>query len=143
MSAIVRLTQGSSEWHEHRAHYRNASETPAVLGVSPWQTPYQLFQQKLGLVTITVTPAMQRGTDLEPAARAAYEQQTGRIMQPLVVVDGEYGASLDGWTLAGDRLLEIKVPYSGRESKLWKAVEAGQLPEHYRRLVCGSLLQLA
>ena len=132
MNAIVRLTQGSPEWHEHRSHFRNASETPAVLGLSPFQTPYQLWQLKLGLVKVTVTPAMQRGTDLEPAARAAYERQTGRIMQPLVVVDGEYGASLDGWTLARDRILEIKCPLKGRESALWKTVEAGRLPEHYQ-----------
>jgi putative phage-type endonuclease len=132
MSAIVRLTQGSPEWHEHRSRYRNASETPAVLGISPWQTPYQLWQVKLGLVKVTVTPAMRRGTDLEPAARAAYERETGRIMQPLVVIDGEYGASLDGWTLAGDRILEIKCPFKGRDSTLWKAVETGRLPEHYQ-----------
>ena len=36
MSTIVKLVQGSPEWHEHRLHHRNASETPAVLGVSPW-----------------------------------------------------------------------------------------------------------
>ena len=116
MSAILRMTQRSPEWHEHRARCRNASETPVVLAVSPFQTPYQLFQQKLGLVDVKVTAPMQRGTDLEPAARAAYERQTGRIMQPLVVVDGEYGCSLDGWTLAGDRILEAKVPMKGRES---------------------------
>ena len=36
MSTIVKLVQGSAEWDEHRRKYRNASETPAVLGVSPW-----------------------------------------------------------------------------------------------------------
>ena len=74
---IVRMAQGSPEWHEHRRKYRNASETPAVLGVSPWQTPYQLWQLKLGLVEQEVTPAMRHGSDMEPAARAAYERQTG------------------------------------------------------------------
>ena len=48
MSTIVKLVQGSAEWHEHRRNHRNASETPAVLGVSPWMTPYQLWQIKLG-----------------------------------------------------------------------------------------------
>ena len=129
---IVRMEQGSPEWHEHRRNYRNASETPIVLGVSPWQTPYQLWQIKLGLVEQEVTPAMRHGSELEPAARAAYERQTGRVMQSLVVVDGEYSASLDGLTLGGGRLLEVKCPVKGRESTLWKAVEAGGLPEHYQ-----------
>ena len=53
-------------------------------------------------------------------------------MQPLVVVEGEYSASLDGLTLGGDRLVEIKVPFKGRDSTLWKTVEAGCLPEHYQ-----------
>jgi putative phage-type endonuclease len=129
---IVRMAQGSPEWHEHRRKYRNASETPVVLGVSPWKTPYQLWQLKLGLIEQVVTPAMQRGTDLEPVAREAYEQRYGHVMQPLVVVDGEYSASCDGWTLAGDRVLEVKCPVSGRDSTLWKTVEAGRLPEHYQ-----------
>ena len=83
---------------------------------------------------------MRRGTDLEPAARAVYERQTGRVMQPLVVVDGEYSASCDGWTLAGDRVLEVKCPLNGRDSTLWKTVEAGRLPEHYQVQVQHQLL---
>ena len=132
MSTIVNLVQGSREWHDHRRHYRNASETPAVLGVSPWLTAYQLWQQKLGLITPEVNAAMLKGTELEPAARAAYEARTGLVMQPLVLVDGEYSASLDGLTLGGERIVEIKCPYRGQASSLWQAVEAGELPEHYR-----------
>ena len=76
--------------------HRNASETPIVLGISPFTTPYQLWQQKLGLAANEFNRAMLHGTELEPAARAAYERLTGLAMQPLVMVDGEYSASLDG-----------------------------------------------
>ena len=131
MSTIVKLVQGSVEWHAHRRIHRNASETPAVLGMSPFTTPYQLWQQKLGLVEQDVTAAMLHGTQLEPQARAAYEALTGHVMQPLVLVDGEYSASLDGVTLGGERIVEIKVPFKGRESTLWKSVADGILPEHY------------
>ena len=44
------------------SQHRNASDTPVVLGVSPWRTPYQLWQHKLGLVEPEVTPAMLHGT---------------------------------------------------------------------------------
>ena len=128
MSSIVKLMQGSAEWHEHRRKHRNASETAAVLGVSPWMTPYQLWQIKLGLVEPEVTAAMLHGTQLEPMARAAYETLTGHVMQPLVLVDGEFSASLDGLTLSGDRVLEIKCPFKRRESSLWKAVAEGRSP---------------
>ena len=131
MNAILKLVQGTQKWHDHRAKSRNASETPAVLGVSPWQTPYQLWLLKTGRAEQKVTPAMQRGTDLEPAARGAYELQTGNIMEPLVMQDGEYSASLDGITLTADLVLEIKCPFKGRDSDLWKAVQLGQVPDYY------------
>ncbi len=131
MSAILKLVQGTPEWRQHRAKSRNASETAAVLGVSPFQTPYQLWLLKTGRTEQKVTAPMIRGTELEPAARAAYELQTGHIMEPLVLVDGDYSASLDGITLAGDFILEIKCPYKGAASPLWQSVVAGEVPEYY------------
>ena len=86
MSAIVKLVQGSPAWHAHRAQYRNASETAIVMGESPWQTPYQLWELRTGRRQPEVNAAMARGTALEPQARAAYEVLTGHVMQPLVLV---------------------------------------------------------
>ncbi len=96
MSTIVHVVQGSEEWHAHRRGLRNASETPAVLGISPWVTPYQLWLLKTGRAEHAVNTAMQHGTALEPLARHAYEVETGHVMQPLVLQDGLYSASLDG-----------------------------------------------
>jgi putative phage-type endonuclease len=128
MSTIVKLVQGSPAWHEHRRHHRNASETPAVLGLSPWLTPYQLWQIKTGRAPQPeVTPAMAHGTQLEPLARDAYEKQTGYVMEPLVLVDGEYSASLDGITLDGQLMLEIKCPKS-KDSKILAEAKAGRVP---------------
>jgi len=138
---IVRIAQGTPEWHEHRRKYRNASETPVVMGVSPFKSPYQLWQEKLGLTTPTVTAAMLHGGEIEPAARAAYEARTGFVMNPLVLLDGEYSASCDGVTLGGERIVEIKCPYKGRDSTLWQTVEGGgHLPEHYRLQVQHQLM---
>ena len=129
MSAIVKLVQGSPEWHQHRLHHRNASETPAVLSVSPWTTPYQLWQIKTGRAAQPeVTAAMAHGTRLEPQAREAYEQLTGLVMEPLVLVDGDYSASLDGITLDGGLILEVKCPKS-KDSKILADANAGRVPE--------------
>ena len=130
MAQILNLQQGSAEWLAHRARHRNASETPAVLGVSPWLTPYGLWLARTGRRTPAVNPAMARGTELEPAARAAYERLTGHVMQPLVMVDGQYSASLDGITLDGDLIVEIKVPWKGRDSELWRRVEKNDTPDY-------------
>ena len=130
MSTIVKLVQGSPEWHQHRLHHRNASETPAVLGVSPWTTPYQLWQIKTSrALQPEVTAAMAHGTKLEPLAREAYEQLTGYVMEPLVLVDREYSASLDGITLDGRLLLEMKCPRS-KDSKILMEAKAGRVPVH-------------
>lgn len=131
MNAILKLVQGTDEWHAHRANYRNASESAAVMGVSPWMTPYQLWMIRTGRLEQTVTAAMRHGTEMEPKARAAYEEQTGIVMQPLVLTDGDYSASLDGITLDGDLLLEVKCPVKGKASTLWQAVAAGNVPEYY------------
>lgn len=128
---IVQLTQGSPEWLAYRLAKRNASESAAVMGLSPWTTPYQLWLLKTGRSVQSVNSAMRRGTDLEPTARAAYEDQTGLVMQPLVLDGGLYSASLDGMTLDGDLIVEIKVPFRGSRSDLWTDVAAGQVPEHY------------
>jgi putative phage-type endonuclease len=132
MSAIVKLVQGSPEWHAHRAQYRNASETAVVMGESPWQTPYQLWELRTGRQQPEVNAAMARGTALEPQARAAYEALTGYVMQPLVLVEGDYSASLDGLSFDGELLVEIKCPVKGKTSSLWQQVARGEIPTHYR-----------
>lgn len=131
MAAILKLVQGSPEWLRHRLATRNASETAIVMGCSPFSTPYELWFVRTGRKPAAVNAAMRRGQDLEPLARSAYEAQTGHVMQPLVLQEGDYSASLDGITLAGDRVLEIKCPYKGKASELWQAVAIGELPEHY------------
>ena len=132
MSAVLKLVQGTPEWHKHRANFRNASESAAVMGLNPWQTPYGLWLVRTGRLEVPVTAPMQHGTQMEPKARAAYEEQTGAVMQPLVLTDGDYSASLDGITLDGDLIVEIKCPYKGQASALWQAVSVGEVPEHYR-----------
>ena len=128
---IVALPQGSPEWHCYRQSRRNASESVAVLRLNPWITPYQLWLTKTGRFEPPVTQAMQRGTDLEPVARAAYEAETGLVMQPLVLEAGAYSASLDGMTVEGELIVEIKCRLRGTRSDLWEDVRQGQVPKHY------------
>ena len=137
---IIQLTQGSQAWLEYRRTMRNASETAAVLGKSPWMTPYQLWLNKTGRATTKTTPAMQHGTDMEPAARAAYEAHAGEVMQPLVLQAGPYSASLDGMDLDGKLIVEIKCPYRGQESQLWQNAVSGLVPMYYQLQVQHQLM---
>lgn len=41
--------QDSPEWHEARRNGIGASEVAAILGLSPWQTPLQVYRAKMGV----------------------------------------------------------------------------------------------
>lgn len=131
MTTLVKLVQGTEEWERHRLLHRNASETPAVMRLSPWQTPYGLWEVKTGRRSVEVNYAMQRGTELEPLARAAYEADTGHIMEPVVMVRGDYSASLDGMLLDNSLILEVKCPLKGQESETWLMAAEGRVQDHY------------
>lgn len=140
MGTLHKLEQGTPEWHAHRMRYRNASETPAVMGVSPWVSTYELWLIKTGRKTQIENEAMRHGTAMEPTARLAYEVSTGHVMQPKVMVNGDYSASLDGITLNGQLILEIKCPFQGQVSELWQQAKQGIAPEHYRLQVQHQLM---
>jgi len=108
----VNLEQGSVEWLAFRRRYRMASETPAILGISPWSSRASIRGFKVSGATPSDNPAMARGRQQEPIARAKYEEITGEIMRPAVFLDGDYGASLDGISLDGKTLIEIKCPFN-------------------------------
>lgn len=58
------------------------SDAAAVLGVSPYKTPLEVYREKVGeKEPDPPTPAMKRGTVLEPIARALYVEVTGRKVQ--------------------------------------------------------------
>ena len=75
MSRIVQLTQGSAEWLDYRRSRRNASETAAVMGLSPWSTPYQLWLDKTGRASAKVSTASNKSSSVitrnMPARRKA------------------------------------------------------------------------
>ena len=48
--------------------------------------------------------------------------------------------SLDGITLQGDVIVEVKCPVRGRNSTLWREAEAGQVPGHYAAQVQHQLM---
>ena len=133
MTRIVQLKQSSAEWLAYRLTMRNASETARYRALARGPRPISCGCSRLdaGSRQQAVTRAMQQGTHLEPAARAAYEEQTGTIMQPLVLQAGAYSASLDCMTLEGELIVEIKCSVRGRDSALWKEVQGGWVLDHY------------
>lgn len=132
---IVDLEQGSPAWEAWRRGRRMASESAALLRLSPWypRNAMELFEVKSGRAEVRVTPAMTGGVVNEPVARALYEVTRSDLMMPCVVeAEGGYAASLDGLSWDGARILEIKCPWKGSASDLWARAARGQVPPHYR-----------
>lgn len=132
---IHSVTQGTPEWHALRANHFTASEAPAMLGVSKYQTRAKLMQAKALGVTEEVNEATQalfnRGHEAEAMARPIAERILGEELFPATVskeIDGlPLLASLDGMTMLGDSLFEHKL----WNEKLAAQVRAGELDEHY------------
>jgi len=134
----IELDQGSLEWHEHRAKFRNASEAGTVMDVSPWQTKRELWESKNGLGTPFVgNVATAWGNEHEPTALEAVSKLLGVDLQPTIFVEGDYSASLDGYGVDDDGRtvsVEIKCPYQKERSKLWAQVQSDgmdRIPENY------------
>jgi len=119
------------DWKKWRSEGLGASDAPVVMGVSPWATRYQLWEEKTGIrIRDQSNWATKRGNDLEPKARANYELVTGLDMPVAFVSHKEFPfirASLDGWNAEADVVLEIKCP--GKDDHQ-KALD-GIVPEKY------------
>lgn len=126
----MQLVQNTPEWHAFRRKRIGGSDAPIIMGVSPWKTPYQLWIEKTSGVQPSATAPQKRGLELETTARQAFEQMTGMVVFPKVLLHPSYDwmmASLDGIDSQGSAIVEIKCP--GRADH--EAAKSGKIPEKY------------
>ena len=139
------MEQRSEEWFKERLGHLTASRALDAIAKAGTATrrnyAIQLVTERLtGLQTESFTnAAMQRGTEQEPIARAAYEahtgvfvEQTGFHKHPTIKW---LGASPDGF--AGSGLIEIKCPNSNThvDYLISKEVPAKYKPQMLTQLI--------
>ena len=118
------MTEDRKAWLEERRLGLGGSDSPVVLGVSPFKGPRKLALQKLGLEPEDdETPAMKRGKRMEEIAAELFMEKTGielvTVNKALVHPDLPWWrANVDRTTLAGDTVAEIKVPGWRQVSKI-------------------------
>ena len=79
MSTTIIRPKDRAEWLEHRKHGIGSSEVATILGLNPWETPYQLWRRKKGLdAPKDETFAMKAGHYLEDAISKIWADATGR-----------------------------------------------------------------
>lgn len=111
------IQQGSAEWHELRAKHFTASEAPAMMGASKYQSRTDLLRQKKTGYTPEVNAAKQRlfdaGHAAEAAARPFAEDVLAQELYPVTCsaeIDGlPLLASLDGLTMDEGTIWEHKL----------------------------------
>lgn len=106
------LEQGSQAWHEHRAKYFNASDVPAMLGISKYKTRSELLDEYKTGMTKEVDAATQKrfyeGHRYEALARPIAENIIGEELYPVTGTLGKLGASFDGLTINEQMAFEHK-----------------------------------
>src|SRR5579885_1348387 len=85
MYKVLDVIQDSPEWHELRRHHIGASNFAAILGKSKYKSPYMVWEEMVRGKKTETNAAMQRGKDLEPAARAVISSRHGVSYQPAVL----------------------------------------------------------
>jgi putative phage-type endonuclease len=128
---IHNVAQGSAEWHALRAQHFTASEAPAMMGASKYQTRTDLLTLKKTGIAPDVTPSQQhifdRGHATEALARPLVEVMIGEELYPVVGTSGNLLASMDGATMLGETLFEHKL----WNESLVAQVKAEDLTPHY------------
>lgn len=128
---VHNVQQGTPEWHALRSSYFTASEAPAMMGASKYQTRNDLLAMKKTGIVEEVTPQQQaifdRGHATEELARPLVEEMLGEELYPIVGTSGNLLASMDGATMLGDTLFEHKL----WNQKVVAQIRAGELEPHY------------
>ena len=120
--------QGSEEWLALRRTKITATDARVLMGVDPWKTKKQLYDEKLGVgKPQKQTFYMKRGLDLEDSIIAHLEHKYGIPFQKATVVRGFCLASLDAMSNDGNIIAEIKCPGKTDHDLALR----GKIPEKY------------
>ena len=146
---IIECTQGSGDWMGLRCGRPTASRADCI--ITPGGKPVtgakrESYMHELAAEAVTesvemhfVTAAMERGTNLEPEARAWYELAADTAVQAVGFVtcdDGRWGCSPDGLVGAHGGI-EIKCP---ERRQMVKCLLSDTPPKDYLPQVWMSLL---
>lgn len=129
---IHELIQGSPEWHAYRATHNNASDAPAMMGVSPYKTRTELLRERATGIAPEIDAATQARFDdghrFEALARGLAEKIVGQDLYPVTGSLGKLSASFDGLTMCESIAWEHKT----LNDEIRAASSSVDLGLHYR-----------
>lgn len=133
MKIISEMIQGSTEWLTWRRDKITATNAGAIMGLNPYQSARQLWEEKVLGWEKTHTPEelarMAAGSKNEEVARNLFIDELGVIVEPVCgesEVHPFIAASFDGLSQCGKVGVEIKC---GKRAHLLAKEE--QIPSYY------------
>lgn len=127
-----------SEWLLARTQGVGSSDSPVVMGLSPWKIPLQVYLEKVGeLIPEKMSQAQRAGLLLEDVVAKMYEEETGNLThkpEKVISVSETHPwliASLDRIAITKDsraRILELK---TSRSDDGWGAPGSEDIPPCY------------
>lgn len=127
---IIEVEQGSAAWLALRLKMITATDSGSILGINPYKSAIDVYQEKWGKEPQPVNERMRRGSELEPIIREMVCEELGIDFKPAVVINESYDwmmASLDGISPCGRFLCEIKAP----SMDVHNLAIAGQIKPYY------------
>lgn len=125
------ILQGTPAWLAYRLQHFNASDAPAMLGVSPYKTRTQLLHELHTGIAPEVDTATQRrfdaGHSTEARARTLAEEIIGEELYPVTGSEGKLSASFDGLTMDERIVWEHKL----MNVTLAESLADGVIPDSY------------
>ena len=123
----------TQEQREQRRKHIGASDTPAILGISPWATPADIYWSKVGpLPEDTPTVAMETGNRLEgPLIEFATERLGVKAERDVSVLHpgGIFAANLDARIVGNESAIEAK--YVGpANADAWGPDGSEEIPDY-------------
>lgn len=152
--SLATIQPNTDAWLAARRKGIGASEIAAVLGISPWESPFSLYWRKVGGWEFEASPEMEWGTRLEEAIAAKWEDNHPLMWarpvplqvgpEPWMLATPDRGVGMrsasggydDPWDPAWTRalaLLELKTAHSVHDG--WGEPNTAEIPVHYRAQV--------
>lgn len=125
------------DWLLARTTGIGGSDVAAILGLSKWKTPLQVYQEKRGEIEPQAdNDAMRWGRYLEPVVRQAYADETGnevRVLDELVrhPANDFMIANLDGFVLPTSGPRRVFEAKTARTGEGWGEPGSDQIPQPY------------
>ena len=140
MKPIIIKPKSHEEWLAAREEGIGASEVAAVVGLSPWDSPFSLYLKKTHQVPRTEeNQAMHLGHLLEPVVATLWEEATGGRTIKASAADIIYQDPEKPWRrVTPDRIAYRISPWSGKKEKTLVEIktttvgfDADTIPDNY------------